>query len=292
MIVVSTPTGNIGKEVVKHLLAANESVRVIARDPLKLAPEFQGQVEVAQGAIDDGAVMLRALKGAESFFLVVPPSFATHDVNEYYMSFTRPLCRAIKSHGLTRVVAVSGIGRGVKVNAGPVTASLMKDEEIEQTGVHYRALWCPGFMENMLRQVRPLKQQGLFAFYGRPDQKRPLVATRDIAASGAKLLIDRSWTGQSGLAVLGPEDLSFDEMAVIMTEVLGKPIRFQEMPANAYKAQLVQLGATEAFAQSMIDMLLAKDQGLDHSEPRTPENTTPTGFRPWCEEVLKPVFNS
>lgn len=36
MIVVTTPTGNIGRHVVRHLLDAGETVRVIARDPAKL----------------------------------------------------------------------------------------------------------------------------------------------------------------------------------------------------------------------------------------------------------------
>jgi hypothetical protein len=26
------------------------------------------------------------------------------------------------------------------------------------------------------------------------------------------------------------------------------------------------------------------------AEPRTPQNTTPTSFRQWCEEELKPVL--
>jgi uncharacterized protein YbjT (DUF2867 family) len=92
------------------------------------------------------------------------------------------------------------------------------------------------------------------------------------------------------LAVLGPEDLSFDDMAAIMTDVLGKPIRFQSVPGEAYKARLMKFGASEAFAQSLVDMHAAKDHGLDSTEPRTPENTTPTSFRQWCEEVLKPAF--
>jgi hypothetical protein len=33
-------------------------------------------------------------------------------------------------------------------------------------------------------------------------------------------------------------------------------------------------------------------QVLDNAEPRTPENTTPTSFRWWCEQVLKPAVLS
>jgi hypothetical protein len=46
---------------------------------------------------------------------------------------------------------------------------------------------------------------------------------------------------------------------------------------------------SDAMAQATVDMMVAKDQGLDNAEPRIPESSTPTSFRQWCEEVLKPA---
>ena len=43
----------------------------------------------------------------------------------------------------------------------------------------------------------------------------------------------------------GPEDLSSNDIACIMSEVLGKPIRFQQIPPDNYKSQLMQNGASE-----------------------------------------------
>jgi hypothetical protein len=51
-------------------------------------------------------------------------------------------------------------------------------------------------------------------------------------------------------------------------------------------------GMSEAMAQAMTDMMEAKGLGLDNAEPRTPESTTPTTFRQWCEEVLKPAVRA
>jgi hypothetical protein len=34
---------------------------------------------------------------------------------------------------------------------------------------------------------------------------------------------------------------------------------------------------------------MAKNDGLGNAESRTPENTTPTSFRQWCEGVLTPA---
>ena len=290
MIVITTPTGKIGSQLVRNLLAAGESLRLIAREPARIAPEIREKTEVVQGSSDDESVLMRALHGAESLFLVVPPSFTTNDDREYFLQFTRPVCSAVLRQGVKRVVTVSGVGRRVAVKAGPVTATFAKDAEIEKTGVDFRALWCPGFMENMLPAIPSLKQHGVFSFSGRSDVKSPLVATRDIASSAARLLLDRTWTGQGGLAVLGPEDLSFDDMAATMTDVLGRLIRFKPLSGEEYKTQLMKFGASEHFAQSLLEMRAAKDNGLDLSEPRTPENTTPTNFRQWCTEVLKPAF--
>lgn len=289
MIVVTTPTGQIGSQVVQNLLAANQQVRVIVRDPAKLPAEVRSKVDAVQGSSDDESVLSKAFEGAESLFWVVPPSFRTNNVREYYLQFTRPACRAMMNQGVKRVVAVSALGRGLPLDGGVVMDSFAKDEEIERTGVNFRALWCPGFMENMLGQAGSLKQQGKFFQPSRPDVKVPHVATRDIASVAGGLLLDRSWTGQGGVAVLGAEDLSLDEMAEIMSDVLEKPIRFETVPAEDYKTQLMGFGASEHFVERLLAMYAAKDNGLDNAEPRTPENTTPTSFHQWCEEVLKPA---
>lgn len=76
MIVVTTPTGKIGSQVVPHLLNAGEAVRVVVRDPSKLARELRDTVDIVNGSLNDEATMEKALDGAESVFLVVPPSFS------------------------------------------------------------------------------------------------------------------------------------------------------------------------------------------------------------------------
>ena len=112
MLVLTTPTGKIGSKVLKKLLEADADVRIVAREPTKLAPEVRARVEVVQGSIDDEAVLTQAFEGAEGVFLVVPPSFADRNDTEYYLRFTQPACRAIQSQRVERVVGVSVLGRG------------------------------------------------------------------------------------------------------------------------------------------------------------------------------------
>ena len=187
----------------------------------------------------------------------------------------QPACAAFKAHGVSRVVGVSALGRGSAVvgNAGLVTASLAMDAQIAASGVAYRALTMPSFMDNMLRQVEPIRTKGMFFSPLSGDRKLPTCATRDIAAVAAKLLLDRSWSGVDSVPVLGPEDLSQNDMAAIMSEVLGKPVRFQQISGEAHKAGLIQRGWSEAMAQGVLDMAVPRTRGStmpSRARPRTP----------------------
>ncbi|MEV0195272.1 hypothetical protein [Nonomuraea sp. NPDC050691] len=105
----------------------------------------------------------------------------------------------------------------------------------------------------------------------------------------ARLLLDRSWSGTGEVAVLGPEDLSPDDMARIMSEVLERPIGYRRRSLDDLGAALAGHGLGEAFVQGMIDMMRAKDEGLDNGVERTPGTASPTTFRQWCRQVLKPA---
>jgi uncharacterized protein YbjT (DUF2867 family) len=144
-------------------------------------------------------------------------------------------------------------------------------------------------MDNIARQAPAIKNRGVFFSPIDGDRKLPSVATRDIAAAAARLLLDESWGGVEEVPLLGPEDLSFNDMGEIISEVLGREVRFQQTTFEAYKDQFVGFGMSEAMAQGMTDMAWAKNEGLDNAVHRTPENSTPTSFREWAEDVLKPA---
>ena len=289
MIVVTTPTSNIGHQVLENILTSGEPIRVIARDPSRIPAHTRERVEIVSGSHSDPDTVNPAFAGADSVFWLVPPNPKADSVEAAYLDFTRPACDAFKNQRVGRVVGVSALGRGATPNAGYVSASLAMDDLIASTGVGYRALTMPSFMDNILRQTEALKTRGMFFSPISGDRKAPTCATRDIAALAAKLLLDPSWDGVGSVPVLGPEDLSFNDMALVMSEVLQRPIRYQQIPLEAFKARLTGHGMSEAMAQGMTDMMAAKNEGLDNAEPRTPQSTTPTTFRQWCEDVLKPA---
>ncbi|NUS16926.1 MAG: NAD(P)H-binding protein [Streptomyces sp.] len=291
MIVVTTPTGSIGHQALEYVIRAGAPVRVIARDPSRLPARVHEHAEVVKGATNDPAAVSEALAGAGSVLWVLPPDPSAASVHAHVMDFTRPLCDAIAAHGVRRVVGVSSLGRTVARNAGQISAVFAMDHLIESTGVHYRSLGMPGFMENMLRQLGPIRDQG--AFYGTlpGDRRAPTCATRDIAAAAARLLLDDGWTGQQSVPLPGPEDLSPDDMARIVSEELGSPVAYRRIPDADLRASMVGHGMSAAWAQGLVDMSAAVDAGIYDAESY-PERAavTPTTFREWCREVLLPAL--
>jgi uncharacterized protein YbjT (DUF2867 family) len=291
MIVITTPTGGIGSQVLANMLDSGADLRVVARDLDDIPAGTRQRVEMIQGSHGDAAVVQNAFDGADAVFWLTPPDPHAASVEAAYVGFTRPAAEALRNRAVKRVVGVTALGRGTPwaSRAGYVAGSLAMDDLIASTGVAYRALANPSFMDNMIRQAGAIRSQGMFFSPIDGDRKLPYVATRDIAAAAARLLLDDAWTGVSEVPLLGTEDLSNNDMAEIISEVLGKPVRFQQITFDAYKDRFVGYGMTDAMAQGMTDMAWAKNQGLDNAVQRTPANSTPTSFRQWSEEVLKPA---
>ena len=289
MIVITTPAGQIGRQVLGNLLDSGEQLRVIARDPSQLPAGVRADLDIVEGSHGDAAVVDKAFAGADAVFWVTPADPRAPSVDAAFAGFTGPAAEAFRRHGVGRVVGVSMLGRGTPwaAQAGFVTGSLAMDDLIAASGVAYRALANPYFMEDTVRQAESIKNQGLFFWPIAGDRKRPTVATRDIAAAASRLLLDASWSGAGEVPLLGPEDLSYNDMAEIMSQVLGTDVRFQQITFEAYKDRFIRLGMSDAMAQGYTDMARAKNQGLDNGVQRTPQNSTPTSFRQWCEEVLE-----
>jgi uncharacterized protein YbjT (DUF2867 family) len=291
LLVITTPAGQIGRQVLDNILErqADAEVRVVVRDPARLSACASDRAEVVQGSLTDSSVLTTAFAGADSVFWLLPPNPQASSVHAHILDFTRPLCAAITGQSVGRLVYVTGLNSGLATSGGPGVGAAGMDELIARTGVSYRALRAPAFMDNLLQQLEPIKHQGTFCYPVSPDLKVPAIATRDIAAVAARLLLDDTWRGQEDVPLLGAEDISYSDMAQVMSDVLDRPIRYQQVRPEAFKANLLARGIAEPWAQSLTDLLVAADHGSYDTQPRTPESTAPTTFRRWCQEVFKPA---
>ena len=291
MIVVTSPTGRIGSKLVPQIIGRGEAVRVIARAPERLSVAVRDATDVVTGSHRDRRVVDRAFDGADTLFWLMPADPGAASPFDAYVTASVPAADAVVHSSIERVVIISALGRDKQLYAGHVSASHAMEDLFRSTGAHVRALQMPPFMDNFLRQL-PAIANGFFTGTLPQDTTQPWVATDDIATAAAALLLDRTWTGQDSVPVLGPEDLSLNDIARLLTESLGTPITFKPGDRDADKAAAIEHGFSPAMAQSLIDMDIAGERGINDGIARTPLNTGATTFRRFIDETVRPALTS
>ena len=292
-ILVTTPTGRIGRQIVRDLIAPEFSVRVIVRDPARLPEEIREQVEVVRGSMDDAHTLQRALDDVEAMFFCTPPApMQATDVRGHYEGFARAAARAIRGAETPRVVTISAVGKGKARNAGPISALHAMEDILNDSGAAIRHLRCGAFMENLLQHAQGIAKHGVISCPMAGHVAIPMVTTVDIADVALRWLVRRNWTGVASVAVHGPEDISFNQVAAGIERVLERPVRYQELAANAFVHSLVNRGASPEYAQSLVSMFAELARGIARAEPRTHQTTTPTTLSTWARKELLPLVEA
>ncbi|SEF21482.1 Uncharacterized conserved protein YbjT, contains NAD(P)-binding and DUF2867 domains [Amycolatopsis pretoriensis] len=286
---MTTPTGQVGRRLVRHLLAGGTGVKVVVRDAARLDDDVRERVGVVEGSHDDPAVLDAALPGATALFWLVPPNPAAASAEEHYLTFARAGSEAVRRHGVRHVVAVSSAGHGWAKPAGVLSAAFAMDAELQESGAAYRAVSPPFYMENLLGQLAAIRERGTFSLTCAGDQPLATIATRDIAATAADLLADLSWTARADVPVFGPDRLTPDGMAGVLSEELGRPVRYDRIALADFAAMRRSHGASERVVDDAVAMFAAQDEGI-YDADWAKATIAPTSFRTWCREVLKPAL--
>jgi uncharacterized protein YbjT (DUF2867 family) len=288
-IVITTPTGNIGKHALQQLLQAGADVSVIVRQPEKLSESIRRRVKVHQGSLTDVDLVTKAFRGAKAALWVTPPSLTHPDVAAYHSELGAVAATAIKESKIPYVVNVSSAGAHLE-NAGPISGLAAVERQMNAVAeniVHLR----PGFfMENFLQQIEPIKNDGAIYETLPGDLPYPIIATQDIGAVAARLLLETNWSDHQTRGLHGPADLTFSDATKILSDAIGKPVNYVQItPDQAYQAFL-GMGASPGFAKGLVEMYQALSKPNAIAESRTPETTTPTTLREWSDNVFRPLF--
>lgn len=295
MILVTAPTGQIGRHLIPLLLAAGQEVRVIVRSARSLEPAIRDHVDVVVGSHSDAGVIRSAMVGVSDLFWLVPLHGAAQSAYQGYVGFSLPAAHAVVEYGVGRVVTISALGRSavgrasVPAHAGLSSVAWAMDDLFRSTGSHLRAIAPPTYMDNTLWQWDSLMSEGVLRGTLPGDLELPLIATRDVAQAAADLLTNPTWTGQEDVPLLGAEEVSPEAMATVLSEALGKPITYERHDRETEQRFLIESGYTPAMAASMMAMDVAKERGLDSSLRRTAANTTATTYSAWAAGVFSNV---
>jgi uncharacterized protein YbjT (DUF2867 family) len=228
MILVTGATGTVGREAVRRL-PAGVPVRILARDPSRVAVAPPG-AEVVTGDYGDAASLARALDGVRSTFLVTTRVAGDQDAR------------------FLEAAAAAGVRHVVKLSAAAVEDPLAEDlittwqrdseELLRSSGMQWTMLRPRSFMSNTLSWAPALRaEQVVRALYG--ESVNACVDPRDIAEVAVRALTEPGHAGRT-YALTGPEALSAVRQTARLAELLGRPVRFEELAPDRAHAQWMQ----------------------------------------------------
>jgi uncharacterized protein YbjT (DUF2867 family) len=242
MILITGASGNVGKEVLKQVAQTGVPVRAAFQSASKAATAPSG-VEIVTLDYNEPKTLQAALKGVEHVFLVGPP---TRDLP----ALERKAVDEIKRAGVPHIVKLSAMGGRAATYPRQHADS---EDYIKSSGVPYTFLRPNGFMQNLVNyNADTINTQN--AFYGcQGEGKVSQVDVRDVAAVAVKALTKDGHQGKT-YTLTGPEALSNARIAQILSEDLGREIKYADLSGEQLKRAMVGAGVPEWSADALVDL--------------------------------------
>jgi uncharacterized protein YbjT (DUF2867 family) len=247
MFAITGITGQVGGEVARNLLAANQTVRGVARDVSKCKAWADRGCHLVSADINNAAALTAALKDVDGAFILVPPNFDPSPDFSEARTLAATLSSAFVASRLRRVVYLSTIGAQA-TRSNLLTQHTIIEQALRKLPMAITFLRPAWFMENFSWDVASAKNGEIQSFLQPLDKLFPMVATSDIGRVAAELLQEK-WDGHRVIELEGPHRVTPTEVATAFANLLGRPVRIEAVPRETWEA-------------------LFKSQGMKNPEPR------------------------
>jgi uncharacterized protein YbjT (DUF2867 family) len=287
--VILGATGNTGSIIANSLLSKGRKVRVIGRDAGRLQSFVRKGAEAFTANVSDAAALTKAFSGALAAYLMLPPITSREDQERD----SDGIAKAAKESGLLYAVHLSSYGAHVPEGTGPVAGLHSSEQKLNAiNGLNVLHLRAAYFMENNVEAIGMIHAMGVFGHALLPDLKLPMIATPDVGDYAAQRLLDLDFPGKQTRELLGERDLSMAEATAIIARGIGKPdLRYEQFQYDQVQQVLEQMGMPPKKAAVYIEMFRAINAGvLAAQEPRSRENSTPTSFEEFVQDVFAPAY--
>jgi len=233
IILVAGATGTQGGAVARELAARGYRVRGLTRNPESDASQALATlgVEMIRGDFDDAASLDDALANAYGAFSVQQYRGVGVDGEiRQGKAFADAAKRAGVQHFVYTSVAKATLNTGVP----QFESKLLLENYIRDLGLPFTIIRPASFMATF-EEFREEAQTGMISGPLPAELERVFIAPQDIGRFAAEAFDHPDeWLGRAE-AIAG-QRISYAEVAASMGRVLGKPVRYHQIPWDEYTA--------------------------------------------------------
>jgi uncharacterized protein YbjT (DUF2867 family) len=235
-ILVSGCTGQQGGAVARALLSRGHRVKALTRKPdSDAARRLKSEgAEVVAGDLGDAASVGKAASGVDAMFLM-GNSYESGIEQETRQGIIA--AEAAKAADVGHLIYSSVADANKNTGIPHFESKYLVEKHVVGLGIPYTISAPVAFMENFVApwSIGALRQ-GTQAFALPPKRALQLVALTDIGAFVAALVERREQVFGKRFDIAGDE-LSGEEQAKILSQAIGRPITYQEIPIAAARQQ-------------------------------------------------------
>ena len=225
-LAITGASGNVGGVVARLLSERGLPLRLLA-NTLSRAPELPG-AHAVQCSYEDTPISREALTGIDVLFMVSAPE--SEDRLDKHIAFVD----AAAASGVRHIVYLSFMNAAPDATFTLARTHFHTEERIKASGMTYTFLrdnfYADFFVALPDEEGRILGPAG--------DGRVGVVAREDAGRVAAGVLADPARYENQTLDVTGPEALTLNEIAAILTRVQGRPVTYvRETVKEAYESR-------------------------------------------------------
>lgn len=248
-ILVLAATGNVGAPLVAELLRRGEKVKAASRHA---TPQLVAGAEVVQLDLADPHKLASAVEGVDRIFALSPTGYLDP------AGLLGPVVEAAAARNI-KIVLQTALG----VDASDAIPLRQLELKLERSGAPFVIL-------------RPNWFSGNFATYWANDVRRgeirvpagegktSFIDAVDVATAAAGALTTDRFDGKA-FALTGPAAYGYADAAALLSEALGRPIRYSPVDDRSFVMEAVANGLTQGYAELLAAIFHPVAQGWTSS---------------------------
>ena len=249
-VLITGATGNTGSGLVPKLREAGVDVRALVRDEAKAQALKDIGVEVVLGDLDRPETIAPAVEGVDKIYLL------TWNGPTQEQQAKNVINAAVKA-GNTHIVRHSMWG---SKKSRIVQQGDRVDEALKSSGLPWTLLRPTFFMQNTMMAAQTIKSDGVI-YWDTGDGKLGMIDVRDIVDAAYAVLTGSGYEGKSYI-LTGPEAISMQDVANTFSKVLGKNVKYVNVPHEASLQSMLSMGVPEWIAREYGELMEGFSQGF------------------------------
>lgn len=283
MFVVMGATGHVGAAVAQALLAQGEAVTILTRHPDRADGWRAKGAAVARADADDTDSLRAAFRLGRRAFLLNPPANPKGDTDATELRTIGTILAALDGSDLEKVVAASTYGALPAEGVGDLSTLWRLEEGLRAQPIPAAINRGAYYMTNWMTFADEVKRAGVLRSLFPADTLMPMVAPADLGRAAAKRLLSQDDDAEV-VHVEGPERYTPADVADAFASALGRDVRVEVAPREAWLSIFKAQGFSDAAARAYVRMTAASLDG-DFAAPVAPERGSTT-LRAFVEDAL------